>query len=35
VAIVGFKQPVTQIGGQIAHWLQFGGWRNLMAAPLQ
>jgi hypothetical protein len=34
VAIVGLKQPIAQIDGKIAHWLQFV-WRwNLMPAPL-
>jgi hypothetical protein len=35
VAIIGFKQPVAQVGGQIAHWLQLIGQGDLMAAPLQ
>lgn len=35
VAVVGFKQPVAQVGGQIGHRLQLiGGW-ELMTAPLQ
>lgn len=35
VAIVGLKQPIAQIRGKIAHWLQFV-WRwNLMPTPLQ
>jgi hypothetical protein len=35
VAIVGLKQPIAQIDGKIAHWLQFVWWWNLMSAPLQ
>lgn len=35
MAIVGFEQPLAQVGGEIAHPLQFSSGGDLMTAPLQ
>jgi hypothetical protein len=34
VTVIGLKQAIPQVGGEIAHQLQFVGRWNLMSAPL-